>query len=72
MSLTDGRSNFSSVNAEVARADRRRSIIETVEKRLSELRGGEPLANTGGSKEPDTRKTMKRRKPYFSRMLPVD
>jgi len=64
--------NFSSMNAEVSRADRRRNIIEAVEKRLSDLRGVNPPGNTEGSKEPETCKTMKRRRPYRSRMLPIE
>jgi hypothetical protein len=39
----DSEYNLSSMNAEVSRADRRRNIIETVEKRLSDLRGRDPL-----------------------------
>ena len=60
------------MNAEVSRADRRRNIIETVEKRLSDLRGRDPPANTGGSKELETCNTIKRRRPYRSRMLPLE
>jgi len=68
----DSAYNFSSMNAEVSRADRRRNIIETVEKRLSDLRGRDPPENTGGSKEPEMCKTMKRGRPYRSRMLPME
>jgi hypothetical protein len=64
--------NFSSTNAEVSRANRRRNIIEGVEKRLSDLRGVDPPAKTEGSKEPETCKTMKRGRPYRSRMLPIE
>jgi len=55
-----------SVDAEMNRADRRRSIIEAVEKRLSGLRGKDLLAKTGDSKEPDASKPMKRRRPSRS------
>jgi hypothetical protein len=66
----DSGDNFSGMNAEKSRADRRSNIIEAVEKRLSDLRGADLPAKTGGSKEPDTCKTMKRKRPYRPRMLP--
>jgi hypothetical protein len=52
------------VDAEINRADRRRNIIEAVEKRLSVLRVTDLLAKTGDSKDPATSKPMKRRRPY--------
>jgi len=68
----DSRDNFSGMNAELSSADRRRTIIEAVERRLSDLRSADVLAKTDSSKEPDTCKTMKRRRPYRSRMLPTE
>ena len=66
----DRGNNFSGMNAQRSRIDMRRNIIEAVERRLSDLRGADMSAKTGGSKEPDTCKTMKRRRPYRPRTLP--
>jgi hypothetical protein len=67
---SDGGDNFSGLNVEKSRADRRRNIIEAVEKRLSDLRGADLPAKTGGSKEPDAQKATKRRRPYRPRVSP--
>jgi hypothetical protein len=55
------------MDANMKSADRRRSIIEAAEIRLSVLRDADPPAKTGGSTELDACKTMKRGKPYRSR-----
>lgn len=54
---SDRGDRVANVDAEMSRADRRRMIIDAVEKRLSDLPGGNFLAKTGDSKE------AKRRKP---------
>src|ERR1019366_4374829 len=52
------------VDAEINRADRRRNIIEAVEKRLSGLRDADLPTKTGDAKEPDTSKPIKPRRSY--------